>query len=202
MVETDPPRPYLSYGKSKLLAEELVRGAHRSGRIEAVILRPCWFYGPNQPLRQTTFFKMIKSGHPIMVGPGDNRRSMSYVDNIVQGALLARDVPAAAGETYFIADRAPYTFLEILETVARLLDVGMKPRRLPKLAGSCAQVVDTCMQAVGLYKQEVHVAGELGESIAVSIEKAERELGYSPEVELEEGMRKSIAWCRARGIDI
>jgi nucleoside-diphosphate-sugar epimerase len=145
---------------------------------------------------------MIKSGRPIMVGPGDNRRSMSYVDNIVQGALLARDVPSAAGETYFIADRTPYTFLEILETVGRLLEVPIKPRRLPRLAGSSAQLVDACMQAVGLYKQEVHVAGELGESIAVSIEKAERELGYAPEVELEEGMRRSIAWCRERGIDI
>jgi nucleoside-diphosphate-sugar epimerase len=167
-----------------------------------VILRPCWFYGPNQPLRQTTFFKMIKGGHPIVVGRGDNLRSMSYVDNTVQGMLLARDVERAAGQTYWITDRRPYSFIEILQTVGKLLDVSIRPRYLPKFAGDCARLADSLMQMAGVYNQEVHVAGELGESIAVSIDKAVTELGYAPEIELEEGMRRSIAWCRAQGVDI
>jgi nucleoside-diphosphate-sugar epimerase len=54
----------------------------------------------------------------------------------------------------------------------------------------------------GLYQQEIHVAGELAASIAVSIDAARRDLGYDPEVELEEGMRRSIDWCRAAGIDL
>jgi nucleoside-diphosphate-sugar epimerase len=54
----------------------------------------------------------------------------------------------------------------------------------------------------GLYNQEIHVLGELGESIAVSIEKAKKELGYDPQIELEEGMRRSIEWCRSLGVDI
>ena len=54
----------------------------------------------------------------------------------------------------------------------------------------------------GLYNQEVHVLGELGESIAVSIEKARRELGYDPQIDLEEGMRRSIEWCRSMGVEI
>ena len=45
----------------------------------------------------------------------------------------------------------------------------------------------------GLYQQEIHVAGELAASIAVSIAAAQRDLGYDPEIELEEGMRRSIA---------
>jgi nucleoside-diphosphate-sugar epimerase len=64
MVEDDPPRPYLGYGLSKLQSEWLVNGAHRAGKIESVIVRPCWFYGPTQPLRQTTFFTRIKGVHP------------------------------------------------------------------------------------------------------------------------------------------
>jgi nucleoside-diphosphate-sugar epimerase len=202
MVEDDPPRPYLNYGLSKLQSEWLVNDAHRSGRIEGVILRPCWFYGPNQPLRQTTFFKMIKAGHPIVVGRGDNLRSMSYVDNTVQGLILARNIEKAAGQTYWITDRRPYSFIEILETVGKLLDVSIRPRYLPKFSGDCARLVDSLMQMAGLYNQEIHVAGELGESIAVSIDKAVKELGYTPEIELEEGMRRSIAWCRAQGVDI
>lgn len=202
MVEDDPPRPYLNYGLSKLQSEWLALDAHRAGKIEAVILRPCWFYGPNQPHRQTRFFKMIKGGHPIVFGRGDNLRSMSYVDNTVQGMLLARDVARAAGEIYWIADRRPYSFIEILETVGRLLKVSIRPRYLPKIGCDVARFADSLLQMTGLYSQDIHVAGELAASIAVSIDKAAAELGYAPEIELEEGMRRSIDWLRAQGVDL
>jgi nucleoside-diphosphate-sugar epimerase len=202
MVEDDPPRPYLNYGLSKLQSEWLVNDAHRAGKIQGVIVRPCWFYGPNQPLRQTTFFNMIKGGHPPIVGKGDNLRSMSYVDNTVQGLLLARDVDRAAGQTFWITDSRPYSFIEILETVGKLLGVSIRPRYLPKVTGDFARLADSLLQMSGLYNQEVHVLGELGESIAVSIDKAHKELGYAPQIELEEGMRRSIEWCRSVGVNI
>ena len=202
MTEDDPPKPYLAYGLSKLQAEWLVNDAYRGGKIETVILRPCWFYGPNQPLRQTRFFRMIKGGKPIVVGRGDNLRSMTYIDNAVQGLLLAASVPGAAGNTYWITDRRPYSFIEIIQTVARLLDVELRPRYLPRITSDVARFVDSLVQMAGLYNQEVHVAGELAATIAASIDAARRELGYDPEIELEEGMRRSIAWCREQGIDL
>jgi nucleoside-diphosphate-sugar epimerase len=202
MTEDDPPRPYLNYGLSKLQAEWLVNDAHRAGRIEGVVVRPCWFYGPNQPLRQSRFFHMIKGGKPIVIGRGDNLRSMSYVDNTVQGLLLAAGVAAAAGKTYWITDRRPYSFIEILETVAKVLEVQIRPRYLPRVGSDVARLADSLLQMTGLYNQEIHVAGELAESIAVSIDAARRDLGYDPEIELEEGMRRSIAWCRANGVAI
>lgn len=202
MVEDDPPRPYLNYGLSKLQSEWLALDAHRAGRIEVVIVRPCWFYGPDQPHRQTRFFRMIKQGHPIVFGKGDNLRSMSYIDNVVQGLLLARDVERASGQTYWIADRRPYSFIEILETVGRLLGVSIRPRYLPRFGSDAARLCDSLLQMGGLYSQDIHVAGELAASIAVSVDKAQRDLGYAPEIELEEGMRRSLEWCRSAGIEI
>jgi nucleoside-diphosphate-sugar epimerase len=199
MREDDPPRPYLNYGLSKLQAEWLVGQAQRAGKIECVILRPCWFYGPNQPARQSKFFRMIKGGKPIIIGRGDNLRSMTYVDNAVQGLLLAAEVDAAVGRTFWIADKRPYSFIEIIETVARILDVPSRPRYLPAFGSDVARFIDSLMQMTGFYNQEIHVAGELAASIAVSIEQACEVLGYQPQVELEEGMRRSIAWCRANG---
>ena len=200
MTERDPPRPYLSYGLSKLQAEWSVTEAHRSGCIESVVVRPCWFYGPNQPARQTRFFRMIRGGRPIVLGRGDNLRSMSYIDNVVQGLLLAMREKIAAGRTYWIADRRPYSFIEILQTVGNLLDVEVRPRYLPSFGCDVARLADSLLQMAGLYNQEIHVAGELAASIAVSIEAAERDLGYDPEVDLEVGMRRSIEWCRANGV--
>ena len=200
MTEEDPPRPYLNYGLSKLQAEWLVNDAHRAGRIEAVVLRPCWFYGPNQPARQTRFFRMIQGGRPIVIGRGDNLRSMSYVDNAVQGLLLAGARAEAAGRTYWVTDRRPYSFIEIIQTVAKLLGVDARPRYLPTFGSDVARLADSLLQMAGLYNQEIHVAGELAASIAVSIDAARRDLGYEPEIELEEGMRRSIEWCRSRGM--
>jgi len=142
---------------------------------------------------------MIKGGHPIIVGKGDNLRSMSYIDNIVQALLLAEKEQKAGGKTYWIADRRPYSFIEIIQTVARVLDVAVRPRYLPRVTSDMARFVDSLMQMSGLYNQEIHVAGELAATIAVSIEAAQRDLGYDPEIELEEGMIRSIAWCRAHG---
>jgi nucleoside-diphosphate-sugar epimerase len=202
MSEQDAPRPYLNYGLSKLKAEWAVLDAFRNGRIETSIARPCWFYGPNQPTRQTRFLRMIKGGKPIIIGLGTNLRSLTYVDNAVQGLLLLEAVEKAAGKTYWITDRRPYSFIEILQTVAKILEVDLRPRYLPSVGSHVARFADSLLQMAGFYQQELHVAGEITASIAVSIDAARRDLGYDPEIELEEGMRRSIDWCRTHGIEL
>jgi nucleoside-diphosphate-sugar epimerase len=143
---------------------------------------------------------MIKNGKPIVVGKGDNLRSMTYIDNGVQGILLGAEREAAAGKTYWITDKRPYSFIEIIQTVAKVLGVTVRPRYLPTVTSDMARLVDSLVQMTGLYNQEIHVAGELAATIAVSIDAAERDLGFAPEVALEEGMRRSIDWCRDHGI--
>jgi nucleoside-diphosphate-sugar epimerase len=206
--ERAPYNPYMHYGRSKKQMEDVVGEAFASGRIETVILRPCWFYGPDQPPRQTRFFTMIKEGKAPIVGGGESRRSMSYVDNTCQALLLAEQSPAARGQTYWVADRRPYTMNEIVDTVERLLEqefkmpVAHKRMRLPGIASEVALVVDKVMQGVGLYRQEIHVLSEMNKTIACSVERAVRELGYDPKIELEEGMRRSIRWCLDNGLAI
>jgi len=202
-TEEDPPNPYLNYGQSKFLAEKKVREYQRMGKLETVILRPCWFYGPHQPLRQTTFFSMIKKGNPILFGKGDNVRSMSYVDNTIQALILAATCPQANGQTYWISDGRPYETREIYKTVAELLQVkNFKPRQIPDFISECCVLADRMLQKIGRYKSEIHVAGEMNKHIACSIEKAKRELGYQPRIELKDGMRRSIAFLRSQGHDL
>lgn len=203
MDENMPHKPYMNYGLSKYKAECSVRDFQESGRIETVILRPCWFYGPYQSARQTTFFKMIKKGNPIIFGNGENLRSMSYLDNTCQGILLAAEKEQANGETYWIADARPYTCDEIYKTIAELLEVkDYKPRYLPNFSSEIFRLADSTLQKMGLYSKEVHVAGEMNKNIACSIEKAKKELGYDPKIELKEGMRRSIEWCRLNSFEI
>ncbi|HEY8042567.1 MAG TPA: NAD(P)-dependent oxidoreductase [Polyangiaceae bacterium] len=202
--ESAPYNPYMGYGKSKMLAEQRVRAANDEG-LETVVIRPPWFYGPGQPPRQALFFTMIKDGKAPLVGPGDNRRSMAYVDNICQGLLLCERVEQARGQVYWIADRRPYAMTEIIDTIERVLErdfavkVAHGRMRLPGFASSVAWMADKLMQSVGLYHQKIHVLSEMNKTIACSIAKAERELGYDPKVDLEEGMRRSIRWMLDNG---
>ncbi len=204
--EESPYHPYLHYGRSKMEMELVVQ--ERALKIQTVILRAPWFYGPNQPPRQTLFFQMIRDGKMPIVGSGQNLRSMAYIDNLCQALLLAAAVEGAHGGTYWIADRRPYSMNEVIDTVERLLEseLGQKCAhrrlRLPNLASTVAYAVDSCLQAVGLYHQKIHVLSEMNRTIACSIRKAEVELGYRPTVELEEGMRRSLRWCLDHGIHI
>jgi nucleoside-diphosphate-sugar epimerase len=206
--EHSPYRPYMNYGLSKMLMERAVHQFHKEGQIETVILRPPWFYGPDQPPRQTLFFTMIRKGRAPIVGGGNNLRSMGYVDNLAQGILLAAIHPRAPGETYWIADERPYSINEIVDTIERLLEyefklpVAHKRLRLPGLASQVAQVSDFLLQGLGLYHQKIHVLSEMNKTIACSIKKARCELGYNPRISLEEGMRRSIQWCLDQNIAI
>lgn len=198
--------PYMSYGKSKMQGELVVK--EFANDLEVVIIRAPWFYGPHQPARQTLFFRMIRDGKVPLVGDGENRRSMAYVDNLCHGLMLAERREKAAGRTYWISDRRPYTMNEIVGTIARLLEkeFGMTVKhgaiRLPWITGQIAQVVDFSLQAIGLYHQKIHVLSEMNKDIAGSIELAEKELGYTPAIELEEGMRRSLRWMLDRGMSL
>jgi nucleoside-diphosphate-sugar epimerase len=204
--ELSPYHPYLNYGRSKMEMELAVKERQRQGGIEAVIIRAPWFYGPNQPPRQSLFFRMIREGKAPIVGSGENLRSMCYIDNLCHGLILAALSERATGETYWIADRRPYSMNEIISTVESLMerefgyDCAHKRLRLPGLASSIAYVADATLQSLGLYHQKIHVLSEMNKTIACSIGKAERELAFRPTVELEEGMRRSLAWCKSKGI--
>jgi nucleoside-diphosphate-sugar epimerase len=203
--EDAPYHPYMGYGKSKMQAEEIVKTANGLGKIETVIIRPPWFYGPGQPPRQSLFFEMIRDGKGPLVGSGENRRSMAYVDNICQGLLLSERVEQANGGIYWIADRRPYPMTEILDTVERVMEkdfdvkVAHKRMKLPGFFSTIAWIVDKILQSVGVYHQKIHVLSEMNKTIACTISRAERELGYAPKIELEEGMRRSIRWMLDNG---
>jgi nucleoside-diphosphate-sugar epimerase len=202
----EPYDPYYGYGRSKMQAELRVQDAVAAG-LNAVIVRPPWFYGPFQPARQTTFFRMVRTGRFPVFGDGQQRRSMVYVENLVQGVVAAELVPNPAGRGWWIADARPYTVTEIVETVGRALEAEgftVKPNRLrlPALAGRLAERADALAQRAGRYVQAVHVLGEMDKTIACDITVARQELGYDPQVALEEGMRRSIRWCKDEGLSL
>jgi nucleoside-diphosphate-sugar epimerase len=205
-TEDSPMHPYMGYGRSKAEAEALVLAAHGRGDVEAVVLRPPWFYGPYQPERQTRWLRAVRRNRFPLIGDGTNRRSMVFTGNLVHAVLLAEQARGAAGRAYWIADGAPPTMHEVLDTVrAALAAEGFAPSggprlRAPRVVGEVAERIDGFLQSRGRYSQVLHVLGELKDTIACDIGRAEAELGYRPPTTLLDGMRESIRWCVDRGI--
>jgi nucleoside-diphosphate-sugar epimerase len=203
---TEPYHPYLNYGWSKMEGELAVLDAVAHG-LDATIVRPPWFYGPFQPPRQTTFFRLVRAGRFPVVGDGEQRRSMVYIDNLVDGLIAAELTPAARGRSYWVADVRAYTVNEIVATVGSALrDEGFTVKepsaRLPALAGRVAEIGDRVVQRLGRYQQQLHVLGEMNHTIACDISATRSELDYEPRVELYEGMRSSIRWCVEQGLEL
>ena len=151
---------------------------------------------------------MIRKGKFPIIGSGDNRRSMAYVENLAAGLALAAFSSRSTAGLFWMADRRPYAMSEIISTVAEVLetDFGMPvanpAKHFPSAVCELAWCADWLLQTAGLYNQKIHVLSEMNKTIACSIIKAQRVLGYDPRVELREGMRRSVGWCLEQGYDI
>jgi len=206
--EDSPYHPYMNYGKSKFKMELSVREVAEKNQVSLTLIRCPWFYGPNQPPRQTVFLSMIKDGKMPVVGDGSNMRSMSYLDNLCQGIMLAAQKTASAPDVYWIADENPYSMNDIVDTIESLLErdfgyaVQHRRLRLPWVAGEVATLCDWLIQGLGFYHQKIHVLSEMNKSIACSIDRAKAGLDYRPQIELREGMKRSIQWCLDNNLEI
>ena len=196
--ENSPYNPYMNYGKSKMEMEQLANNFYKDDLIDLTIIRAPWFYGPHQPGRQKLFFEMIRTGKVPIVGGGENRRSMAYTENLVQGMVLGATKEIGSGKTYWIADEKPYTMNDIINTVEALLsdefsqDCNYGRMKLPGFISTIAEKADAGLQCLGIYHQKIHVLSEMNKHIACNIDLAKKELGYYPTVSLEHGMKISL----------
>ena len=196
--EDETPRPLSHYGRSKWLGERAMFAVDKP--IERAVLRPCMFYGPPVPPRHVEIFKRIRQGRMPLVGGGSFARSLTHVDHLVQAVRLALTTPGAVGNTFYVADARSYTTREVVEAMARALDVSPRWLHLPSVASSLAYGVDTWASRLGRYMQTVHLVGEANWHVRVSIEHARRQMGYDPTFTIDDGMRSAVAWCRERNL--
>ncbi len=196
MDETGQCHPESAYGRSKMIAEQIIKEFDQ--KISVAIIRSPMFYGPGQPARMTRLMRMIRNGRVPLFGSGDNLRSMSYIENLVDAMLLAEQSPKAAGEVYWISDEQPYTTIEFMQAIAGALGVPLKLIRLPGLMARGSELADKVLEMCGYHSENIHVVGESTKWIACSINKAKKELGYSPTISLQQGLQNAVAWCRER----
>lgn len=196
--ETADYDPQGHYGRSKMLLERETRAYWSKSTLDTVILRPPWFYGPHGPPRQKQFFELIRKGLVPIVGDGNNRRSMIYVPKLCEAILLASTRRKACNNLYWIADKLPYRYCDIIRTVRELIEkeLGINCRKqkfyVPDIIGGFAKFIDDVQQSIGFYSKSIHVFSELNKNIACTVQKAQSDLGYEPVSSLCYGLRDTL----------
>lgn len=200
MTEEDPERPYTDYGKSKWKAEQIVKEYQKNNKLQTIIIRPCWFYGPNPGQIFVELVKHIKRGNPPVFGNGKNLRTMSYIDNTVYGILKAINSDKTNGQIYWFGDEKPYRLIDIYGEIAKNLNVTIKPKHIPWVICWLAEKIDQITGKLGQYHKHIHVLGETGHYIWCDTSKAQRDFGYEPKISLKEGIKKTIDSMRTAGL--
>jgi len=183
---------WLSYGRSKILAEDAVLGA----ALEGVVVRPgLWPFGPRDP-NLARLAEALRRGALPLVDGGQAVVNTAYVGNLVRGLRLAVERPEAAGKVYLIADEGAPSWKELLTELARLLDVSPPRRSVPGvLAVPVAAALETVWRVLAPRSEPPltrYRAGLMRRDVHFSIEAAQRELGYAPELSWREGLAASV----------
>jgi len=196
--EESPCNPDNVYGTTKLEAERIVRSY--SEKLPVVIIRISETYGPGDR-RLLKLFRGVEKGMFFIAGSGRNLHHPIYVDDLVQGLLIAAEHEAAAGEVFVLAGREPVTTETMVGTIARCL--GKRPRRLRVpllLLLAAAFAMETVLKPVGI-KPPLHRRrlDFFRKSFHFSARKASDMLGFVPKFSFEEGVKETLRWYRERG---
>jgi len=172
--ETDLPAPISPYGAAKLAAEYYLGAFAALGEIETVALRYFNVFGPRQDphgeysaVIPRFITAMLAGKAPTIYGDGLQSRDFTYIENVVQGNLLAADAPNVSGRVINLAASHKVTLLDLIAQLNKLLNLNIVPIHEPARAG------------------------DVRESMA-DLTLARQLLNYEPTVEFTEGLRRSI----------
>ena len=195
--ELDIPQPTTPYQKSKLASEIEALQVGKNLGVPVVVVRPCMIYGING---RGEFFKicqLMRKGFFPRVGRGENLTPLVHVKDIVQGAIKAAET-GTPGEVYLLASETSINLNELRESVIEAW--GEKalypyvPVRVMFFVAGCFEIIAKLTGKAPVATRQ-NIASTVWDRV-FSIEKAKRELGYTPSIHFREGILETVNWFK------
>jgi NAD dependent epimerase/dehydratase len=173
--EKHPLQGQSPYSASKIGADMIAESYWRSFQVPVTIIRPFNTFGPRQSARAVipTIIAQALKGGPVKLGALAPTRDMNYVDNTVDGFVAVAKHDALSGEVINVGS-------------GREISVGELARLIVKLVGTKAEIVEDTAR--------LRPAGSEVERLLCANDKASRLIGWTPKVDLETGLRRTIEW--------
>ncbi len=196
-TENAPYKPGDHYQESKMVGEQLALAFFEQHDIEGTVVRPVGIYGPGDT-RFLKLFKFINSGKFRMIGKGAVLYHLTFVEDLVDGIILAGESPAAAGNTYTIGGNEYLTLKDLVKKIAQVLDKPVPGKSIPIAPVYAASVLcEAICRPLGieppLYRRRLDF---FTKDRAFDITKAKTELKYTPRIALEEGLKRTAQWYK------
>lgn len=182
------------YGRTKALGEIRATALAQELGVNMVVVRPALVYGPRSQGWSVQMLQLVQKGTPVLFGGGHGHAWPVYIDNLVDGMLLAATHSQAVGEAFNFTDSVTdwRTFFDYYGQMC-----GRKPRQIP-LWGARLLAWANGVFNLGLPLNPQRVRF-LTSKAAYPTSKAVQLLGYKTRVDLAEGMRRTEAWLREAG---
>jgi nucleoside-diphosphate-sugar epimerase len=194
-VQTPADTPY---GQSKYAAEQLV--LHGGYVPHPVVIRPSMVYGNTEKGNLPRMIHAIRKGVFPPLPETHNRRSMVYVDDVVQAAILAAEKPEAAGQIYIVTDGQAYSTRQIYDWIRAALGKSPINAAIPMgLLNVLAKSGDYIGRIVGRrFPFDSDALDKLTGSAWYSSAKIQQELGFSPQHTLQSTLPEIVRYLQSR----
>jgi nucleoside-diphosphate-sugar epimerase len=192
--EDAPKHPESPYERSKLKGERAVLARAREVGLELIVLRPAWVYGPGCP-RTAKLLRGLEKGRFFYVGRADNLRHPVYIEEMIDAFTLAGETSGLNGRIFNVGGPEIMPLREMVETFARSAKLPNPTLHLPMSLGYLAGwAAELAFHAAGreppLSRRSLAF---FRSNNAWDISAARKDLGFEPVINLEEGVRRTLA---------
>lgn len=201
--ENDPlPEPISHYARTKLLAEEEIDKGFAQG-LAVVSIRPRAIFGEGDTVIFPRLIPRLKSGLLPILGDGENIVDLTYIQNVVDALLLCAESPAATlGKKYNISNGEPVKIWKLVGRICDELGYPHPSRKIP------FQAAKTAAGALEFFYSLIPNSPEppltrlsvsmMANSTTLDISAARAELGYQPNVSIDEGVERFLKWWKEK----
>jgi nucleoside-diphosphate-sugar epimerase len=203
--QADEQAPILPTGNpyvdTKIAGEHAVLAAHAAGEMACTIVRPADIYGPGSRPWTVVPVQMIKKGLFLLPAHGQGLFRPIYLDDLVNGVLLAAEKDVAAGQILILGGEKGVPCEEFFGHYCRMLNKGAPRTMSTAAAVAVAEIGRYIFTLLGKPTELGRGAMEmLAKKTTVSNAKAHHLLGWQEEIPLAEGMRRTEIWLREQGL--